>query len=208
MTIFAAGTNLAFSTYQELTAGISDWMNRSDLSGSAPQMIALTEARLRRALAPHFQEVTTTLTTVGGVVALPSDCDVLFRVIYSHDTLPRRSAFNQSDLDYNETATTPYAYTIEAGNIRLWPACDVTITVVYKQTFPALSESSPTNVILSVHPDVYFFGAMMFAEGYVSNDPRAANFKALFDEALGEVIRYIEQQRYTGPLVPRIRRQF
>lgn len=208
MTLFSVPANLAFDTYGELIDGLNDWLNRSDLTGAAPQMIALAEARMRRKLAPVFNETTAVLAVVDGVVALPSDCGEIFRVIYDHDTLPRYSGLNVSDLDYDTSATKPYCYTIEGTNLRVWPSCDVALTVVYQQTFPALSEENPTNLFLASHPDTYFFGAMMFAEGYLANDARAANFKALFDEALDETVEYMSRQRFTGPLAPRLRREF
>ena len=208
MTIFAVPANLAFDSYGALISAIEDWMDRSDLSGVAPQMIALCEARLRRKLAPYYNEITATLATTGGVVSVPTDCAKVVRVIYDHDTVPRYSSLDVSDMDYDTSAVRPYAYTIEAGQIRLWPSVDVSITVIYQETFPALSEESPSNGILDQHPDVYFFGSMLFAEGYVANDARASLFKGLFDEALEEVIAYLESQRYTGPLAPRLRREF
>ena len=208
MTIFAVPANLAFDSYTTLISAIGDWMDRTDLSGTAPQMVALCEARLRRKLAPYYNQTTATLTTVDGVVSLPTDCGELIRVIYDHNTLPRYSSLNVSDMDYDTSAVQPYAYTIEAGSIRLWPAVDATITVLYQETFPALSESTQNNTILDQHPDLYFFGSMLFAEGYVANDARASTFKGLYDEALEEVIAYLEKQRYTGPLAPRLRREF
>lgn len=208
MTIFSVPANLAFDSYGALISAIDDWMDRTDLTGVAPQMIALTEARLRRKLAPYYNETTAALTTTGGVVDLPTDCAKLVRIIYDHDTLPHYSSLNVSDMDYDTSAVQPAAYTIEAGQIRLWPSCDVAISVLYQQTFPALSEDSPSNAILDLHPDVYLFGSLLFAEGYVANDSRASTFKGLFDEALDEVIAYLEGQRYTGPLSPRLRREF
>ena len=208
MTIFAVPANLAFDSYGKLIDAISDWMNRTDLTGSAPQMIALAESRIKRKLKPFFNEATATATVTDGLGSLPSDCGELLRVIYDNDTLPRRSSLNVSDLDYDTSATRPTSYTLEADGIRLWPACDVTVDILYQVTLPQLSEENPSNSFLDQHPDMYFFGAMMFAEGYVANDPRAGLFKGLFDEALEEVSTYMSSQKYAGPLAPRLRREF
>ena len=54
---------MAISTYSELKTAISDWMARSDVSGSAADFITLGEARLNRLL-----EVVATMTTLSGVV--------------------------------------------------------------------------------------------------------------------------------------------
>jgi hypothetical protein len=100
--------------------------------------------------------------------------------------------------------TEPLAYTIEAGNLRLWPSGDFTVSILYQPTLPQLSEASPTNTLLDKHPDLYFFGALMFATGYLANDERAAMFKALWDEAIESAKQYFTRQRFGGPLVPRV----
>ena len=208
MPAFDIPANLAFDNYTDLITAVEDWMNRGDLSGSVQAMIALAEARMRRKLESVFGEVTDSLTTTDGTAALPSDCRTLNRVVYNYYNVPRWSGFSTAALDSADYATSPFAYTVEAGQIRLWPPVDVTLTVFYQQTLTSLSEDSPTNEILSNHPDLYFFGAMMFAEGYVANDERAGLFKQLFDEGLDEVATFLRQQRYTGQLVPKIAREW
>ena len=206
MTAFSVPENLAFDNYSDLTAAIAEWMDRSDLTGSVQTMIALAESRMRRKLEPVFGEATATVSTTDGTGAQPTGCAVINRIVYDNRTLPHYSSFSAGDLSDPSIYPEPIAYTVEADMIRLWPPVDGTLTVFYRQTLPQLSESSPTNTMLSSHPDLYFFGAMMFAEGYVANDNRAAMFKALFDEGLDEAALYFDRQRYSGPLAPRIAR--
>lgn len=199
MTAFSVPANLAFDDYTDLTEAIADWMDRSDLTGSIQAMIALAEARMRRELTPVLTEVTAALTVVEGVAALPDDFSTLSRVHYDDKPLPQLSVSGGA-----ATGSRPLAYTIEAGSIRVWPSCDCTILALYQPRLPQLSEAEPTNTILDQHPDLYFFGAMLFAEGYVANDSRAALFKGLFDEALESAKAYYTRVRFAGPLVPRV----
>lgn len=210
MTIFAVPSNLAFETYTALKDAISDWMDRTDLSGSVATMIALAEARMRRQLEPLFVEKSVTITTTGGVYNLPGDFGTGERLIYTERgyTVPRYSSLNVADLDLDTSAAQPYGYTIENGQIRVWPSCDVTMDLLYRPVFEGLSDANLSNEVLSLFPDAYFFGAMLFAEGYVANDQRAGLFKGLFDEALGEVAAYYQRQKFSGPLAPRIRREW
>lgn len=208
MPAFAVPDNLAFDSYGDLVTAIKDWMNRNDLSGSVQAMIALAESRMRRKLDPVFTETTTTLTTVDGVIALPTDCGSVNRVVYNYYNIPRWSGYDTAAIADENFSTDPFAYTVEANALRIWPPVSVALTVYYQPVLASLSESAPTNPILSKFPDLYFFGAMMFAEGYVANDERSASFKALFDEALMEVSEYLAKQRYTGRLVPKIQREF
>jgi hypothetical protein len=199
MPAFSVPENLAFDDYTALIDGISDWLNRSDLEGSAPMMIALCEARLRRELQPFFAETSATVSSVDGVAALPTGCDIVRIARYDGGELRQVSA--QAGGQY-EADTAPRAYTLEAGAIRLWPSCDVAVEIVYQPKLARLSEASPTNNLLSEHPDLYFFGAMLFAEGYVANDPRASVFKSLWDEAIYECKTFLGRQRRTSVRLP------
>lgn len=196
--------NLAFDSYSELVAAINDWLDRSDLTGVAPQMIALCEARLRRLLVPYFSEASYSITTdASGVGGLPSDFGTANRVIYGTVTLPNVSA--AGGLQVPTPGTTPYAYSIEAGSLKLWPATSKTVTLLYQPLLPTLTAATPSTTLLSLHPDLYFFGSLMFANGYVANDSRAGTFKALWDEAIAECRAYLTRQHYGGQMRPRVR---
>lgn len=202
MPAFDVPANLAFDTYEELISAISEWLDRTDLEGSAPQMIALAESRMRRELAPLFTETSASVAAVDGLGALPSDYGTLNRVMYGTRTLPAYgpSAAPNVPTEYSE----PLGYTVEANQLRLWPEGDWTVTLLYQPTLPQLSTANNMNDMLSKHPDAYFHGAMMFAEGYVANDNRASMFKALWDECLAEMKAYLTRQKFAGPLVPRV----
>lgn len=202
MPAFIVPANLAFDNYTDLQDAIADWMDRSDLTGSAPSMIALAESRMRRELVPCLSETTATVSCAAGVGALPADFGTLIRVVYGTRTLDNVSPVGGTDIftEYTE----PYGYSVEAGALRLWPAVTQNVTLLYQPTIPFLSAAQISNSVLQSHPDVYFFGAMLFAEGYVANDNRASLFKNLWDEAIESCKRYYTRQKYAGPLVPRI----
>ena len=194
--------NYAFETYSELVAALNDWLDRADLDGVAGQLIALCEARLRRELAPLFLQASADVITVAtGLGVLPADYGTLDRVIYGTRVLPNLGATTGPLM---ADASEPWAYTLEADGLRLWPAFAGTVTLLYQPTLPALSADTPSTDLLVKHPDLYFHGAMLFAEGYLANDRRAANFKALWDEGLAEAKQYLTRQKFAGPLVPKV----
>lgn len=201
MPAFLVPANLAFDNYTDLVAAITDWMNRSDLSGAAQSMVALCESRLRRELSPLLLETSASVVVTSGLGDLPSDYSMALRVINGTKILPQ---FATRAAPVAFTSGDPIGYTIEAGKIRLWPSANVTITLLYQPKLAQLSAANQTTVILQEHPDVYFYGAMLFAEGYVANDSRAATFKALWDEAIAEIKAYLIRQRHAGPLVPKL----
>lgn len=202
MTAFNVPANVAFDSYGELVDAINDWLDRADLTGVAGQMIALAEAKMRRELNSVFDEKSVTISVVNGRGALPVDYSTPVRLVYDERVLPNLSRTDAPNL---LTGPKPLGYTIESQQVRLWPVNDALVELFYAPTIPQLTEGNPSNDLLDRQPDLYFFGAMMFAEGYLANDNRALLFKNLFDEALADVKRYYRKQRYGGPLVPNLR---
>ena len=203
MPAIAVPANLAFDSYSELVAAINDWMDRNDLTGVASQMIALCEARLRRELVPYFSEKSASIVTAtSGIGGLPADYGTANRVVYGTYALPNVSA--GGGLQVGTGRTTPCAYSFEAGGIKVWPAVAATVTLLYQPALEQLSAASPSTTLLSLHPDLYFFGSLMFANGYVANDQRAGTFKALWDEAIAECKTYLTRQRFGHQMTPRV----
>jgi hypothetical protein len=206
MTTFSVPANLAFDTYAELQAVIADWMDRSDLTGSIPSMIALAEARLRRVLHPLFQDQSIAITTVGGVADLPATFGQILTVRFPYGAgFKTLDQVTEYDADLRPSGPLPFGFSLEAAKFHVWPAtADATFSVNYRPQIPFLSAANQSNLILANHPDVYFFGAMLFAEGYVANDSRAALFKNMFEGMLEDTRQWLIRQRYAGPLVPRL----
>lgn len=204
MTAFQVDANLAFDDYPALIAAIDDWMDRNDLSGVAPQMIALAEDEIRIELEPLFQETSTTLVSAStGIAILPNDMKSPKRVLYDGCTVPQRGLTAIDRMP--EGSSRPWAYTVEQNAIRLWPAGEYTVQVLYQPLLERLTDANPTNRVLDVFPSLYFYGAMTFAAGYVADDERAESvFRPMFQTMLAKVGDYYRKQRHSGPMVPRV----
>jgi hypothetical protein len=200
MPAFDIPANLAFDTYDGLVSSINDWMDRSDLSGFAQQMIALSEARMRRELTPYFGEKNVAVAVTAGFAPLPTDYGTIRRVVMRGVPLNNIGAYT--------TECSPgvaQGYSVEQSSLRIWPAGDYAVTVLYQPELPQLSAANPATDLLQRQPDLYFYGALMFANGYVADDARAVLFKQLWDEAMDSAKQYFLRQKYPGPLVPRLR---
>lgn len=201
MTAFSVPATAAFDSYASLVSALNDWLDRSDLDGVAGQMIALAEDEMIAGLSPLFAETSASVEIASGTGVLPADLAFLTRVVSDTRVLPQIGAQEGIAI---EAGSVPLAYSIEAAGLRVWPACDVTLTILYQPTLDRLTEANPSSLLLDQFPSLYFYGAMVFAHGYVVDDARAQNFRALFDNMMVKAKAYFTRQRYAGPLVPRV----
>ena len=64
---------MALSTYAQLQTSIGDWLNRSDLTATIPDFIALAEAQIERTLRTRQMIVRDTLTFSTEYGSIPAD---------------------------------------------------------------------------------------------------------------------------------------
>lgn len=76
----------------------------------------------------------------------------------------------------------PVNYTIEADSLILGPAPDTAYIgrFLYWQKFTSIQTGSGTNWLLTNKPDVYLYGTLLEMEPYLMNDPRLAEWHALY----------------------------
>ena len=55
-----------------------------------------------------------------------------------------------------------------------------------------------TNWLLSAHPDLYLYGAILQAEVHIKDDPRLPLIKAGYDEMLYQITRASNRSRWGG----------
>ncbi|WP_288076721.1 hypothetical protein [Pseudomonas sp.] len=182
---------MSISTYSELKAEIASWLNRSDLSETIPTLIQLAEVQLNADLTSRFMEVKASLPVTAGVstASLPSDLLDIKRLqvvgspnrvlIYrSPDEIAQDNAANQTGMP--ETFSV-FGNTLELAPI---PDSDCTLELLYYQKIPALSDSNPTNWLLTNWPNAYLFGALLQAQPFLMNDERIPVFQSLYSQAV------------------------
>lgn len=198
---------MSIATYAELVAAVGDWLDRADLASRVPTFIQMAEARLNRLLADPEMDVTTTTTASSNATALPSDFAEMISVSVGHGKL--QSIGPVEFATYNTSITgTPTRYAVIDNAIHFAPAnASAVITMVYRRGIPALGVTLPTNWLLARAPDVYLYGALVQASGFLSEDDRIGMWKAAFDEAIAELRQDGERRKWgAGTLAPRIAR--
>lgn len=185
---------MTIATYADLQAAVGNWLNRTDLTARVPEFIALAESRMNGHLRNRSMEVRTTLTCTpaSAYVALPADMIEMRRLIVaSTSTAPSRVLkYLTPDAITNDypcdTTGEPRVFTVIAGNAQLAPIPDsaYALELTYMQAVPALSDSNPTNWLLTKYPDVYLYGSLMQAVTFLKSWGELAGLQQLYRDAV------------------------
>jgi hypothetical protein len=189
---------MAITTYSELQTAVQNWLDRTDLSSRVPEFIALAEAKFNRRLRVRQQLTTTSLSPSSGSASLPSDYLEWKRVTWEGSP--------QRELEYVEPtylvqaypdspSDTPRFFTIEGANLKIGPVSSTSITLAYYEKIDALTDQATTNWLLTAHPDVYLFGALVEASAFGEGLDEAAAWAARLELGLNEVERLSQQSR-------------
>jgi hypothetical protein len=179
-----------------LETAIGNWLHRSDMAGVVDDLIMLAEKRINADVKSRHQDDIVTLTTTAGVntVAIPDDMiDVRrLRVMTDPVVVLKYLAPDQMAVTYTLSySSVPRHFTVIGSNLELAPVPDAAynIELTYVQAVPALSSTNTTNWLLTNHPNVYLFAALVEAQAYIVDDQRIAVWDQKYREALAGVNR-------------------
>jgi hypothetical protein len=198
---------MAFSTYAELKSAVADWMHRKSLEGTAPALIKLGESRIKAKLRSQLQDVTATLPTVAGQpdVALPDDfLSVLTLSIPGVSPVVEYVTPEQYGRDASAGISgDPRTYTLIGGQLWLSPAPSAAkpLWLTYRASFPELSDTAPTNVLLTKWPDLYLWATLAEACIYSQNP----EFLTVCEARFGEALNAITNNEWNSPGLLRVR---
>jgi hypothetical protein len=87
-----------------------------------------------------------------------------------------------------------------ANELQLGPKPDSvqTIEMLFYQTFQALSDSNPTNWVITNAPDVYLYGALLEAEPFLMNDARVQLWATAFRQSIADIQEQDNKDRHSG----------
>ena len=179
---------MALATYSDLQTSIANWLKRTDLTAIIPDFISLAEARIARDLRLRAQVTATTLTTVAGTqaVTLPSNfLDAENITLSSVTPAASLSVVTPEILDRRYPSNygngQPTIYCVIGSQLLLGPTPDgvYSISLDYYQRFAALS-ATPTNWLLTNHPNIYLFAALAEGAPYLMEDERSQLWEAKY----------------------------
>lgn len=190
---------MTLANYSELQSEALDWMERAGQSGKAPTWIKVGEAKLNRRLG-----VVETDTTITGTIGSR-------RIDISSVAMVQPIALFIAEVGDDEEELTPKAdgtfpYLADNGRPKYWAVDGTNIDfdcpldaaypfrLRYRQRF-ALSDSTPTNWLLTNHPDVYLAATLMWGAGYNQDWQNGAIWKQTLEEAIPEIKNQIAQNK-------------
>lgn len=192
---------MAITTYSELQTAVGNWLARADLSSRIPEFIALAEATLNKRVRIRAMETRVTASISTEYLSLPTG--FLEMRNFQLNTSPKTSLnfvtpeYIDKMWDGSNTGQ-PRMYTFIGGEIQLAPAPGGTYTAemnYYKKWDIA---TDLTNWLLTNHPNAYLFGALVEAEPFLKNDKRFPLWKSRFEEALSDLMKADERERWGG----------
>jgi len=192
---------VAITNYSELQAAIGNWLDHTLFTARVPDFIALFEATANRRLRVRQQEATAVLTPSAGAAALPADYLAWRRLTWTGLTRVELEYVHPSYLQAAYPASpadVPRVFTIEGATLKIRPVDNAALELDYFQRIAALSDAAPANWLLSAHPDLYLFGALVEAEMFGVNDERSPLWKGRRDEIFDEIEKLSNKTRGAG----------
>jgi hypothetical protein len=196
---------MAITTYSELQASISDWLNRSDLTSQIPDFIALAEADMNRRIRHWRMEKRANAELDTQYSTLPADFIEPVRLsITSGDTYKLEAESQAQLLDRRaqagNTAGLPKYYALTGGNIEVFPSPDsnYTLEMLYISQIEALSGSNASNWILQYFSDCYLYGSLVHSAPFLEQDQRISIWVALYDKAIDGILGQNENAKFGG----------
>jgi hypothetical protein len=185
---------MAISTYTELKASIANFLNRDDLTATIPDFISLAESSINNEIR-HWRMETRAETTIDSqFTGIPNDW---LSTIRFHLTTSGTSSLNFMSLATmqasraarNNSTGTPTNYSLNSSQFEVFPSPDGSYSAIlmYYAKIPTLSDSVTTNWLLTYHPDIYLYGALLHSAPYLKEDERASTWAALYSAAVARV---------------------
>lgn len=179
--------------YTAFQALVASYLHRSDLTSLIPTFIEHGRIRMCRDLRVAEMETWATVTLTDGVGDLSSDVAAIRYV--RGPSGPLEEAEIQTVLE----ATTESVYCVTGLELRA-PGCG-TVDVYYWERPVTLvgAAGSATRTVLSVHPNVWLFAALVEAAVYLEDDAREVRLQQRLDAEIAQANAAASRVRFSRP---------
>jgi hypothetical protein len=196
----------AINDYETLKIAVGEYLGRDDLVDFIPNFIQNCESTLYKKLRIRAMENALSVTTSGGVAALPTS-PAFIELKYAYVSaspvisLSRVPVEQIYSLHPNRTVSgNPRFIAVDGGNFVFgpYPSNGLTINGTYYGRLDPLSGANPTNWFTSYAPDLLLYGALIEAEPFLAGDARMATWNSLYQRAYDAVSTEERKQQMSG----------
>lgn len=203
---------MTITNYGTLKTVIADTLNRDDLASVVPQFVGLAHAQINRRVRSHRQIARASLTLDAQFEALPADWLQTIGIAVNANPMRVLTQIGMDDLTRYRTSTdnttdAPVYFAHNGTDIELFPtpATSYTGQITYYAKVAALVADSDTNSLLTNHPDLYLYSALIHSAPYLKDDARLAVWAGLQAQAFAEIEAETNAARFGSPLRMRMR---
>ncbi len=187
---------MSVTTWTNLKTAVQDESFRSGDSTfltSTERFIQMAEARMDRRLRHHQLWARYTAPTVADqeTLALPASFGGLKRVRLTSTTPDKILHPAGPKFPPASSSGEPDEYSIIGAELQFFPTPDAvyTVEITYSVKVTPLGSGNADNWILLNHPDLYLYGAMIFAWRHLGEVQKADQAEVYFERILEEAIR-------------------
>jgi hypothetical protein len=177
---------MAITTYDQLTKAIVDFAHREDIIDLIPIFIANTEQHMydneTESLQLRSMEFISTSSTTGRLIQLPPNFESSRAVRLNLDGYGELQFRTPEALTRRTGPARPMFFSIIGNNIEFdcVPDSEYTIEMQYFKKADALTPANQTNEILTLHSNIYLFGALyevaVYEQDYQEQEVKSRRF--------------------------------
>jgi hypothetical protein len=177
---------MAITTYDQLCKAIVDFAHREDLLDLIPIFIANTEQHMydneTESLQLRSMEFISTSSTTGRLIQLPPNFESSRAVRLNLDGYGELQFRTPEALTRRTGPARPMFFSIIGNNIEFdcVPDSEYTIEMQYFKKADALTPANQTNEILTLHSNIYLFGALyevaVYEQDYQEQEVKSRRF--------------------------------
>ncbi len=192
--------------YGQLKAAIANRLSRTNLTAVIPDFITLGESRLYAGFkdvevqVPPLRLNAMLVTETASLASLPADFLELHRL-----TVP--DGYSARALEYvtpekfaslMQAVSGARYYTFQNGGVSVQGGQPASFTFAYYKRFPALMADDDTNWLLTNHPGIYLYSALIEAYAHIKDDPRITTAARMYAAAANAVVDADNAARHSG----------
>jgi len=198
---------MAISTYAELKTAAANWLDRSDLGDRIPEFVTMAEAEFNRKIRqPEMVTRDDSFTIDGQYEAMPTDALEIQRIVLDQTPVITLEYITPNEISEKRSGLSgtgrPIYYSIVGQNLEFvrTPDSAYTASIMYYKRITALSDSAPSNWLLTDHPDIYLYGTLLQSAPFLMFDERIPMWEKMLNDRLESLKIQGERERHGSPI--------